>query len=101
MAYSGKETRKKQFDTRREKRLAGLGKPQPQLNTQNQPTANTVNPPLPKPGQDQSKVIRDQDTGRITFLETPDGKFISGPEKSLKNIIEKRAERVKTPEGAV
>ena len=99
MAYNAKAERKAQFDKRTADRQAAL-KPA-QLNTQNQPTQEAVNPSLPQPGTDQTKVVRDQNTGRITFLETPDGKFISGPEKSLRNIIQKKSEEAKTPEGAV
>lgn len=84
--------------SREKKRLASL---RPQLNTQNQPAPVQATTPLPKPGTDQTQVIRDQDTGKITFIETPDGKFIHGSAKELKSIIEKKAEQAKTPEGAV
>ena len=57
--------------------------------------------PAPSVSTNQPKVIRDQETGKITFVEMPSGKTISGSDKELRTILEKRAALAQTPEGAV
>src|SRR3990167_11085860 len=66
------------------------------------PTSPTqeVTPTSPTRKPDGTGFIKDEETGKITFVENSDGTFIHGSSKELKNILNKRLEQAKVPEGS-
>lgn len=64
----------------------------------------TTSPATPEPDPVPTPpptIIRDQETGDISFLQFPDGRTVSGTERELRNLIALNQKKIGTPAGSV